>query len=145
MHNIPESARLDARELDAPLRLDLLGNRLGEALHSPLAGAVDAEERHADLSTDARHLLDETARGLLLAHDLHGFPRDGNEAEEVHVHLRLDLGVGQLLEWAAQAVAGVVDDDIDALEGGEGLGEGSVDICRLGDVECEGEEVLRPR
>lgn len=139
----PESAGLDASELDAPLWLQLLLQSFREAFHRPLAGAVDAERRHAALAADGRDLLDAAAgRGVLLAHGLEGCARDVQKAVEIHVHLSPDLLIGQAFEFAREAVAGVVDDDVDAAEVCDGLGEGSLDGRLVGDVAVDSEEIV---
>lgn len=43
--------------------------------------------------------------------------------------------MGELFEDAGEAVAGVVDDDVDAVEPFEGRFEGSVDVGLLGNIE----------
>ncbi len=137
-----EPAGLHARELDAPLGFYFLRNGFGEALDGPLGRAVDGEHGHATLAADGGDLLDDAAGGLLFTHDLHGFAGDGDEAEEIDVHLLVDLGVFELFKGTAEAVAGVVDHDVDAaklLEGGvEGGGDGGV----VGDVEFDGKVVF---
>jgi hypothetical protein len=50
----------------------------------------------------------------------------------------------KLLEDAGETVAGVVDDDVDALEFVDGGFKCGVDVCFLGDIELYSEEVLLP-
>ncbi len=137
-----KSAGLHTRKLDPPLGLDLLRDRFREALDGPLRGAVDGEHGHAALAADGGDLLDNAAGGSLFAHDLHGFAGDGDEAEEVDVHLFVDLGLFKFFKGAAEPVAGVVDDDVDAAEFFEGGIEGGGDGGGVGDVEFEGEVVF---
>jgi len=48
----PESTRLNAGELDVPLRFELVTQRFCEALYSPLGRAVDGERGYTALATD---------------------------------------------------------------------------------------------
>lgn len=122
-----ESTRLDTSELDAPLWLHLFADSLREALDGPLARTVDAEQRNTTLSTDRCDLLDKTSRGLVvLTHDLHRSSGALQQTEEVHLHLLAGLRFGHRFELAAEAIASVVDDDIDAVKGFEGGVEGFV-------------------
>ena len=69
------------------------------------------------MATDTGDLLDETAgRRVGLAHGANGGAGNADDAEEVDVHLVGNLLVGKLLEGASQAVAGIVDDHVDAVE-----------------------------
>jgi hypothetical protein len=145
----PESPGLDARELDPPLWLDLLADRFRKPLSRPLGRAVDTERRHASLAPNARHLLDQAAaRRLLvyrlLAYRLYRLARHVDQAEVVDLHLLPDLLVGELFEATCEAVAGVVDDVVDAGELFEGGVEGGFD-GRLAEVvlEKERDEGLR--
>lgn len=122
-----ESTRLNASELDTPLWLHLFADSLREALDGPLAGTVDAEQRNTTLSTNGCNLLDQSSRGfVVLAHDLHRSSCALQQTEEVHLHLLAGLRFGHRFKLAAEAVASVVDDDIDAVEGFEGGVEGFV-------------------
>ena len=139
-----EAAGLDEGELDAPLGLDLLLDGLGEALDRPLGRVVHAEELHADLAPDGRHLLDESARRCVpVPHRRHRRPRHVQQPEEIHLHLRPDLRLAVLLEVARQPVPGVVDHDVDPAELGQRRLEGGRDGRRLRHVEREREEVRR--
>lgn len=117
----------NTRKLDVPLRLDLVADGLGKALDRPLARAIDREQRHAALPADGRDLLDFAALRFLLAHRLERVPGHFEQAEEVDFHLFARLGLADGFEFAAEAVAGVVADDVDAAEVLEGGGEGLVD------------------
>lgn len=139
----PEPARFDAREPNVPFGFHLQADGLGEALDRPFAGTVNTEERHAPLTPYAGDLLDQPARGgLTVPHDPHGFPGDVDQAEEIDLHLPSDLTVGVGFEATGQAVPGVVDDDVDPAELGQGRGEGRPDALRVGHVESEGEVVV---
>ena len=112
----PEATWLYTRELDVPLRFQLIAHGLCEALDGPLGGAVDAKRRHANLATDAGHLLDQPATRLLLAHRLHCLARHVDQAEVVDFHLPPDLLIGEFFKAPGQTVAGVVHHDVDAGE-----------------------------
>jgi hypothetical protein len=58
-----------------------------------------------------------------------------DRAEDVRLDLVLDLLVGELLGGAEQAVAGVRDDGVDAVEIGERLVDDRADRAGVGDVE----------
>lgn len=122
-----ESTRLNASELDAPLWLHLFANGLREALDGPLTGTVDAEQWNTALPTNGCDLLDQTSRRfVVLTHDLHRSSCALQQTEEVHLHLLTGLRFGHRFELAAEAIASVVDDDIDAVESFEGGVEGFV-------------------
>lgn len=129
--------------MDVPLGLQLERQGLGESLDGPLGSAVDGEGRDALLAPDRSDLLDHAARGLLLAHDLERLLGDGHEAEEIHFHLGAGLFLRDFFEDAAEAVAGVVGDDVDATEGVDGFLECGFDLILFCDIEFDGEEVLR--
>lgn len=123
-----------------------MGDGLGKALDGPFTGTVEAEQRHAALATDAGDVLDEpTLRRLTVAHDLHGGARDVDQAEEVDLHLLPDLLVGILLKAAREAVAGVVDDDVDALEFRQCRRKGLLDRLPVRHVQSHREEIVRCR
>lgn len=94
------------------------------------------------LSTYRGHLLDQTTTRLLIPHDLHRLPCHGDQAKEVHVHLRLDLRIGQLFERPAQAIACIVDHDIDMTKYVYGRCEGQLDVAGVCYVELDGVIIL---
>ena len=117
-----------------PLWLQLIRDRFRKALNRPFGGTVKTEEGNAALPTNRSDLLNHAAARLLLTHRLHGDARDVDQAEEVDVHLLADLVFLQLLEAARQAVAGVVDHQVDAAElvkrGFEGVFDGRF-VCHV--------------
>ena len=60
----------------------------------------------------------------------------------IHSHLGPYLLISKAFELAGQAVASVVDDDVDAAEVRKGFGESGVDGGLFGDIAVEGEEVI---
>lgn len=123
-----ESTWLNASKLDAPFRLELLIERLGEAFDGPLAGAVDCECWDTGLTSNGSDLLDLAAGWrVLLSHDLQSFSCDIDQAKEVDLHLCSNLLVVETLELAAQAIACVVDDDVDTSELLQSFLERSID------------------
>jgi len=72
-------------------------------------------------------LLDQPSGRLLLAHGLESYTGDIDQAEKVDFHLGPDLLVTERLELAAEAVASIVDDDIDTSEMLDGRRKGIVD------------------
>jgi len=72
--------------------------------------------------------------------------RDGQRAEEVGVEQRAQLGVGRLLQRADHAVAGVVDQHVDAPEARDRRIDGRLGGARDVDVERHRQHALgRPR
>lgn len=57
-------------------------------------------------------------------------------------YLRADLFIAQALELAREAVAGVVDNNIDAAEVRESFGESGVDGGLFGHVAVDSEEII---
>ena len=76
------------------------------------------------------------------AHDRQHRARHGREAEEIGVEHRAHVGVVAFLDRREIAVAGVVDEDIDAAEASLGRLDRGVDLLLLVDVEREREAVL---
>lgn len=108
-----EDARLDDHRLD-PERCHLHGERFTDAGDRELRRAVQAD---AGLALETRPGTDvHQPPGPLLAHDGQHGTGDIDQAEDVEVEQRPGLRVGDLLQRAEQAAAGVVDQDVDAPE-----------------------------
>ncbi len=90
------------------------GQRLREALERPLRRVVGADQRERRDAADRRHLQD--VAGALLAQERQRRLRHPHRAEDVGLHLVAELLLGQLLDEAEVAVAGVVDDDVEPAE-----------------------------
>ena len=75
-------------------------------------------------------------------HGQHG-PGHVHGAEGVRLELLLDELEGGLLEQSELAVAGVVDEHVDAAEAGDGGLDAGVGLLLVGDVERQGEKILR--
>jgi len=119
-----------------------MAESLREALDRPLAGTIDAESWNTALATDTGDLLDHTSRWLLFAHDIQRFLRHLDESEEVDFHLPSVLLLCELFKDTGEAVAGIVDDDIDTLELVNCGFECSFNIRFLGDIELDRKVVL---
>ena len=137
----PESTGLNTLQLNLPLRLHLHRHRLRKTLHGKLARIVNTKRRHTDLPTNRRHLLNQAPLRTLRSHHLESAPGHVEQAEEVDLHLLADLALAERLELAAQPIASVVADDVEAAELGERGVEGGVDGGFGGDVEVDGEVV----
>jgi hypothetical protein len=95
---------------------------------------TNGEQRHSHLSPNTRNLLNHASTRFLVPHHFHRLPRHIDEPEKVNLHLRPDLFLGQTLEFTCEAIARIVDDDIDAAEFLEGCGEGIADgfvVCHV--------------
>ena len=108
-----EEARLHGRREDAQGgQLD--GQRLGQPFDRELRRAIDAPAREGGIADDRRDVDDVTlARAAQMGQDGAG---DLEQAEDIGLELALDLLRGRLLDRGQQAVAGVVDEDVDAAE-----------------------------
>src|SRR5580658_908190 len=109
-------ARLNERKCYSEGR-DFLGGRLDKALDAPLGCMVEAETGIGHLAAFRRNLQHVTT--ALRAQMRQAGANDADRADEIGVDLMPDLLVTDLLGGAKETVAGVVDDDIDAPQGGE--------------------------
>ena len=129
-----ERAGLDDGDFDAK-RLDLVIERLGEALDGELRRLVRAQAwRPADASADGREL-DEVTRALLAQHRQCRL-RDVDDAEEVRLDLRPEDVVRHVFDRCIDAVTGIVDDDVEAAKSFDGKLDGRP--CRRGIGYVEG-------
>ena len=108
-----ERAGLDDRHLHAE-RLDFLGEGLAQSLQRPLRRVVHADVLERRDPADRRDLQD-VAR-VLAAQDGQRGLGDPQRAEHVRLELVARVGLGQFLDHAELAVAGVVDDDVEPSE-----------------------------
>lgn len=121
-------------------RGDLLGQRLGQALDRPLGGVVGADRGVGAYAALARDLQDPAgALGSQHGQDRLGDP-DGTE--EVRLHLGAQVGLGELLDHAEEAVTGVVDDDVEPPEPLHGPLDGLEGRLPVGDVEGQCQDVV---
>jgi hypothetical protein len=132
-------AGLDDRDLDAEVR-DLGGEGLAERLERPLRRVVDADVRERADPADARHLQD-VARSLRAEVGHRGLG-DEQGAEHVGVELRPGLGLGDLLDHAELAVAGIVDDDVEPAVAVVGVLHRGEDGVPVGDVELQRQDLV---
>jgi hypothetical protein len=119
--------------------LDLVAERLGQALERELRRAVGAEARRGHLAADARHLHDRAA--ALLPHGRQDQARERCRPEEVEVEERAQLLVGRLLDGDLRA-AGVVHEHVDATEAVERDCHGGLAVRWVGHVEANRVDAL---
>jgi hypothetical protein len=108
-----EVARLDDGDLDTEVG-DLRRERLGQALQCELARAVERPARHGGQPEDRRDVDDVPA--LLPAQDRQRRPQNVPHTDHLHVEHVADIAGAGLLHRGQEAVAGVVDDDVEAVE-----------------------------
>ncbi len=128
-----EGAGLDRGHLDAERR-DLLGQRLGQRLERELRRGVVGVGRVGD-EPGHRGDVDDVPAALRAHPGQHRLERV-DDAEVVGVEERAHLGVVALLDRRQVAVAGVVDQHVDAAERGRAAAATAASICAsVGDVE----------
>jgi hypothetical protein len=110
-------AGLDDEDAD-PERRDLGGEAFGEAFEAMFHCAVGSEARCSGESADARDLDDGTAAAL--SHVRKDGARGSDGAEEHRLECSPKFLVRGLLHRAQDAVARVVDEDVDLAEALEG-------------------------
>ncbi len=108
-----EGAGLDDGDVDAE-RGEFGGEGFGEAFDGELGGVVEAPAGAADEAADGGEIEDVAA--ALFAEVRQEGAGDVDEAEDVGVEDRHELVFGDLFEGSGDAVAGVVDEDVDAAE-----------------------------
>ena len=134
-----EGARLDDNDLDSERRA-FRRQRLGESFNGEFCRRVIARPGKADEAAD-RGDVDDRPR-LLGAHDREHRARHGGEAKEIGLEHGAHVGVVAFLDRGEIAVAGVIDEDVDAAEASLGGFDRGVDLILLVDVESEHEAVL---
>ena len=85
--------------------------------------------------------VDDPARPLL-AHDRKDRAHDVHHAVEIGRDQLLDFGGAQLLEIAEQAVAGIVDENVDASERLHRRVDRRLRLCLIGDVQLDERKVV---
>ena len=134
-----EEARFDERDLDAE-PLDLGRDRQRKALDRELRCGVGGAVLEPD-HTRQRADVDDVARPLL-PHDRQHGAHHVHHAIEVRRELAFEFGDGHLFEIAEQAVAGVVDRDVDPAEPLDRFLDGRFRLCLVGNVQLDKREVL---
>jgi hypothetical protein len=86
--------------------------------------------------TRQRTDIDDPPRSLL-PHDRKHRAHQVHHAVEIGSDQLFDFGSAQLLEIAEQAVAGIVDEHVDASVGLDRLADRRLRLCLLGDVELD--------
>jgi hypothetical protein len=123
-----EGARFDDDDLDSKRR-DLLRQGFGEAFDGELRRRAIAGTRETDEAADRRDV-DDRAR-LLRAHDRQRRARHGREAKKIGVEHRPRVGIVAFLDGREIAVAGGVDENIDAAEPSFGRLDRGLDLILL--------------
>jgi len=67
---------------------------------------------------------------------------NGEDAKDVDIEHGADFGVGDFFDGADDAIAGVLDEDVNAAEGGDGGGDGGFDLRFAGDIAGESKDVV---
>ncbi len=70
-------------------------------------------------------------------------PDDGERAEEIGLHLGAEFGIGSFLDCADDAVAGIVDDNVDAAEAADRGRDRLLSIAGDGHIELVYEDTVR--
>ncbi|MCY1524804.1 hypothetical protein D9M68_597580 [compost metagenome] len=113
--------------------------RLAEAFHGELGGAVHAPAV-IGLVTAQRRDVDDAA-GALAAHVRQHRAGNVEQAEDVGRVDALDFGGAGFLHRAEDAVAGVVQQDVDAAEALDALGDRRMGLALAGHVKAHGQQV----
>ncbi len=135
-----EAAELGDRDANTRLR-DLAGERLAQPFERPLAGVVEPEQRHRTHPAGARDLHDAPAS--LPAQVRQDGLTDPERAEQVRVEVPAGLAFRHLLHPADEAVAGVVDDDVQTSEARDPPLDRREDGRAVADVEREHPQGIR--
>ena len=117
---------LDEGDVDAE-RGELLRESFREAFDGELGGVVVAPAGGADETGDGGDVEDVTA--ALLAEMRQQSLGNADEAEDVGVEHRHELVFGDFFDCSGEAVAGVVDEDVDGTVGGRWLCATTETIC----------------
>ncbi len=117
----------------APLRAEALR----EHHHARLGGRVGRQAPGAGASGHGGHV-DDLAGALPDHHATDGLRKE-KDSGEVRLHHRVPFASGEVYERRADAVAGVVDQEVDATEGVERPGDDAVNVPRVGHVAREGQ------
>src|SRR5258707_5652304 len=115
-----EGAGFDNHHLDAERR-DLLRQGLRHAFERELRRGVGTRASERKLAAEARHVDDRAAP--LPAQMRQYSPGDGQGAEEIGLYLRAEFGLWRLLNGTDDAIAGIVDENVDAAKAGNSGGD----------------------
>ena len=119
-----------------PSRVELRVERARERDHRRFRRAVRREAGRRQRPGDRREVDDPAAR---LAQQRDRRLRDEEEAAQVDAELQVELLRGQILDEAADADPGGVDENVEAAEALSMLGDGARAIVRIADVRGDGE------
>ena len=115
---------------------ELGGKRLREAFYGELGGVVEAPPGRANESADRGEIDDMT--GAALAEVREKGAGDADEAEDVGLEDGHELIFGSFLDGAGEAIAGVVDEDVDRAEAGSSLSHDGEHLRGVSDVKRVG-------
>src|SRR5437868_1142881 len=118
----------------------LEGERLAQAFERPFRRVIHADVRKGGDATDRRHLQDVST--ALRAKDRKRSLGHPQGPEEVGLDLRPRLFLAELLHHAELAVAGVVDDDVEAAEPLTRMTHSGENGVTVGDVERDGQDAV---
>ncbi len=130
-----QAAGSDIGDLDSELG-DFGGQGLGQAFQGPFAGAIDAGAGPDGQARDRGDIDDPP--GPAGAHGRQDGLQQGQRTDDIGLELGADLVERGLLDRPDQAVAGVVDQDVDLAGDGLGLGGAGFHGGLVGDVEDQG-------
>jgi hypothetical protein len=130
----PECPGLDDQDLDAQ-RTDFLRQRLGHSLQGEFRRGVGAEPGERQLAAHGGDV-DDRADPLRPRRGQGGL-NHRNRTEEHRLHDRSEFGHRGFLDGAHDAVAGVVDQDVDTSEPSDGGPDGGVGLVRAGDIQFQ--------
>src|SRR5688572_11205727 len=108
-----------------------------------LGGGVGRHAAHAGAPGHGSDV-DDLA-GLLPDHPAADCLREEEHTCEVGADHRIPLGPRQVLQERADAIAGVVDEQVDAAEGAERLRDDVIHLARLGHIALDGERAAPGR
>lgn len=132
------------RRLTVPVGSHLLAHRFRQTFHRKLGSVIESTAWKSSEAANGRDVQDRATNlpilGIHVAENAHSMRADLGHAPEVGLHdaarLRHVLGGAHKgLRVAHKAVAGVVDNNIDAAELGDGRVERSFDRRSLGDIQ----------
>ncbi len=134
-----EGAGFDDENFDIE-GLHLEGESFRKTFEGKLGGRVGAEAGKGELTADAADVDD--GAGALGAEGRQEGAGDGDGAEEVGFKLGAEFGFGGFFDSADGAIAGVVDEHVDATEVSESGAGGGGDLSRIGDIESERQDTI---
>ena len=136
-----DAARLYQGDIDVE-RLQFHAHRVAECLHGVFRDMVPAAEVEYCPARDGGDVDD--AAGVLRSHLRQDQPAEFRQAEEVNLQLGARLGFGHILHGAEVAVAGIVDQHVDAPFGGDDRFNAAAALLRNGNVQADRGHAVPP-